>query len=246
MHDDQEKTEARIRRALDMRLSPRVLARREPCDVSALSCGEQVGIPDALAACYVPIERGAAWGAPWSTTWFRISARVPPEWAGTRVEAVFDLGFNDRSPGFQAEGLAFGVDGRPIKAVLPRNNWLPVDSGARSGGSWTCFVEVVAMPGIMGGTDDRCQPTELGDVGTSGSKPLYVLGGADLVVVDEAALALALDVEVLLGLMGGLPIRDPRRHEVLRALERCLDHYDQDGGSVDRSGCPQGRDVGTG
>ena len=209
-----------------MRLRPRIFESREPCEVSLFPCGGPVPVADALGAPYVPVERGAPWGTPWSTTWFRLSGRVPPEWAGRRVEAVFDLGFNDRSPGFQAEGLAFGVDGRPIKAVMPRNSWLPVDDGGC--GSWLCFVEAVAMPAIMGGTDDRCQPTELGDVGTSGSKPLYVLGGADLVVVDETALALALDVEVLLGLMGGLPVRDPRRHEVLRALERCLDSYDLD------------------
>jgi alpha-mannosidase len=226
MHDDQNKTRARIRRALDLRLRPRIFESREPCEVSLFSCGGPVPVPDALVAAYVPVERGAPWGAPWSTTWFRVSARVPPEWAGRRVEAVLDLGFNDRSPGFQAEGLAFGVDGRSIKAVMPKNNWLPVDVGGS--GSWTCFVEAVAMPAIMGGSDDRCQPTELGDVGTSGSKALYVLGGADLVVVDETALGLALDVEVLLGLMEGLPVRDPRRHEVLRALERCLDSYDLD------------------
>ena len=231
MHEDQNRTTARIRRALDMRLRPRILEAREPCEVSSFSCGDPVSVSVALAAAYVSVERGAPWGAPWSTTWFRVSGRVPAEWAGRRVEAVFDLGFNDRSPGFQAEGLAFGVDGSPIKAVLPRNNWLPVDNDGGSG-SWTCFVEAVAMPAIMGGTDDLCQPTELGDVGTSGSKPLYVLGGADLVVVDEEALAFALDVDVLLGLMGGLPVRDPRRHEVLRSLERCLDAYDLDADPV--------------
>jgi alpha-mannosidase len=231
MHEDQNRTTARIRRALDMRLRPRIFEAREPCEVSSFSCGDPVSVSVALAAAYVSVERGAPWGAPWSTTWFRVSGRVPAEWAGRRVEAVFDLGFNDRSPGFQAEGLAFGVDGSPIKAVLPRNNWLPVDNDGGSG-SWTCFVEAVAMPAIMGGTDDLCQPTELGDVGTSGSKPLYVLGGADLVVVDEEALAFALDVDVLLGLMGGLPVRDPRRHEVLRSLERCLDAYDLDADPV--------------
>ena len=209
--------------------APRVLARREPCDVAAFFCGDAVGVGDALAATYVPVERGAPWGPPWSTTWFRISGKVPPGWAGRRVEAVLDLGFNDRSPGFQAEGLAFGVDGTVLKAVSPKNNWLPVDSGVIAGGRWTCFVEAVAMPAIVGSRDDPFRPTDLGGIGTSGSEPLYVLGGADLVVVDEAALALALDVEVLLGLMGGLPVRDPRRHEVLRALERCLDAYDLDG-----------------
>ena len=228
MHDDQDRTAARVRRALDMRLRPRIFEEREPCEVSSFSCEGPVGVSEAIAAAYVSVERGVSWGAPWSTTWFRVSGRVPAEWADGRVEAVFDLGFNSRSPGFQAEGLAFGIDGRPIKAVLPRNNWLPVVKGNGSD-NWTCFVEAVAMPAIMGGTDDRCEPTDLGDLSTSGFKPLYVLGGADLVVVDEVALALALDVEVLLGLMGGLPIRDPRRHEVLRALERCLDLYDLDG-----------------
>ena len=84
------------------------------------------------------------------------------------------------------------------------------------------------MPGIMGGTDDRFRATDLGDVATAGTKPLYRLGGADLVVVDEDALGLAFDVEVLLGVMEQLPARDPRRHEILRALERCLDLYDLD------------------
>jgi alpha-mannosidase len=45
-------------------------------------------------------------------------------------------------------------------------------------------------------------------------------------VVDEDALALALDFEVLLGVMGQLPVNDPRRHEILRALERCVGSYD--------------------
>ncbi len=227
MHDDQARTELRVARALERRLRPRVWAKREACDVSAFSSGAQVPVADALAASYVPVDRGTPWGAPWSTTWFRISGKVPAEWAGLRVEAVFDLGFDDRSPGFQAEGLAFGPDGAPIKALSPRNNWLPVGEPAGLSGSWTCFVEAVAMPGIMGGgRDDLFEPTGLGDVRSSGTAPLYVLGGADLVVVDEDALALALDFEVLVGVMRQLPVTDPRRHEILRALERSLDSYD--------------------
>jgi alpha-mannosidase len=86
------------------------------------------------------------------------------------------------------------------------------------------------MPSIDGPPNDPYRPTDLGDLATSGSSPLYVLGRADLVVVDEEALALAFDVEVLLGVMAELPIRDTRRHEILRALQRCLDLYDVDAG----------------
>ena len=231
MHDDRARTEFRVTRALDSRLRPRVWAERQACDVAAFACGAQVPVADALAAPYTPIEPGTPWGAPWSTTWFRISAQVPSGWSGRRVEAVVDLGFNDRSPGFQAEGLAYGTDGVPIKAVQPRNNWLPVpvpspSSSDGPSGDWACFVEAVAMPGIMGGNDDRFVPTDLGDPTTAGQSPLYVLGGAKLVVIDEDALALTLDFEVLAEVMGQLAVTDPRRHEILRALERALDAYD--------------------
>lgn len=89
------------------------------------------------------------------------------------------------------------------------------------------------MPGIMGqGRDDPFAPTPLGDPSTAGPAPLYVLEGADLVVVDEDALALVLDVEVLLGVLGQLAVADPRRHGILRALERAVDAHDMDGDPV--------------
>jgi alpha-mannosidase len=229
MHDDHARTEYRVNSALEKRLRPRVWAERRACDVAVFACGAPVPVAEARAAAYVPIERGTPWGAPWSTTWFRISGQVPPEWAGRWVEAAIDLGFDDQNPGFQAEGLAFSPEGVPIKGLSPRNKWLPVDQ-VRSGpsGTWTCFVEAVAMPGIMAARsiDDPFRPTGLGDPATAGSTPLYTLAGADLVVVDEEARALALDVEVLLGVMGQLALTDPRRHEILRALERCVDSYD--------------------
>ena len=54
---------------------------------------------------------------------------VPAGWRtpGTRVEVVIDLGFTG-GPGFQAEGLAWRPDGTIIKAIEPRNTYLPVDS----------------------------------------------------------------------------------------------------------------------
>ena len=104
-----------------------------------------------------------------------------------RVEARVNLGFTDRGPGFQAEGFVFTPDGKPVKAVQPRNNWVPVDSGATAS-PWTCFVEAVAMPPFM--VRREPSPTALlGDRATMGSETLYTFEGADLVVVDEDALA---------------------------------------------------------
>jgi len=219
----------RARHALDARLWPRLRAQQVECAMAAYFCGDQVAVADALGATYVPVRAGDPWGPPWSTTWFRVTGEVPPEWAGGRVEAVIDLGFNDRSPGFQAEGLAFSPEGEPVKGVMPRNNWVPVKSDRSE--PWSCYVEAVAMPGIMGrrSPDHEFAPTPLGDKRTAGDKPLYVVGGANLVLVDETALGLAYDFEVLIGVAEQLGLNDPRHHEVVRALERALDLYDLDG-----------------
>jgi alpha-mannosidase len=225
MHDDVVKTEGRIRNLLEHRLRPRVVAEREPCSVSAFVSGDPVPVDEALSATYTPVQPGYRWGAPWSTTWFQVAGRVPPQWNGMRVEATINLGFSERGPGFQAEGLVFTPDGKPVKAVQPRNNWAPVVPGT-PGGTWSCFVEAVGMPSFMSRGPSRS--ALLGDRATMGAEPLYTFAGADLVVVDEDAQALALDVEVLLGVMEQLAATDPRRHEILRALERCVGTFDED------------------
>ena len=227
MHDDVVKTEGRIRNTLEQRLKPRVVAERQSCSVSAFEPGDPVPVDEALSASYRDVEPGARWGAPWSTTWFKISGQVPSQWKGMRVEATVDLGFSDRGPGFQAEGFVFTPDGRPVKAVQPMNKWVPVDAGASSS-AWSCFVEAVAMPSFLV-RRETSRAALLGDRATMGSEPLYTLGPAELVVIDEDALGLATDVDVLLGVMEELAPTDPRRHEILRALERCLDAYDFDG-----------------
>lgn len=51
---------------------------------------------------------------------------IPDDWTGLPAEAVLDLGFSTHSPGFSAEGLVYRADGTAVKALNPRNTWLPV------------------------------------------------------------------------------------------------------------------------
>src|SRR5690349_195623 len=100
MHDDRSLVEARLARVLDQYVRPAVCGPREPLTLSAWS--GSVPVAQALTASFEPFAVGRSWGAPWSTTWFRATGEVPPDWAGRRVEAVFDLGFSAASgPGFQ-------------------------------------------------------------------------------------------------------------------------------------------------
>jgi alpha-mannosidase len=224
MHDDRRQVEDRLDRALRERIVPATYAERRPLALEAWHVpGEPVPVADALAATYEPFEAGAPWGRPWSTTWLRATGTVPAEWAGRRVEAVFDLGFFGDRPGFQAEALVHDLDGRPVKGIEPLNQYVPVAAPAAGGEPAGFLVEMAANPDIL---LNGFTPTPLGDRETAGDEPLYRFGGADLAVLDEDVWHLRLDTEVLTELMRELSTADPRRHEILRALERMLDELD--------------------
>ena len=108
MHDDRRLVEGRIDRVLHERIAPAVYSATVPMRLRGWRVpGEPVSIRDAAAASYEPIEVGTLWGPPWSTLWIRAEGVVPAEWAGCRVEAVFDLGFAGDWPGYQAEALVY-------------------------------------------------------------------------------------------------------------------------------------------
>jgi alpha-mannosidase len=227
MHDDRHLVELRLERVLKERVQPAAYSASVPLELSVWQVpDEPVPVGEALRAEYEPFAVGQAWGRPWSTSWFRAVGRVPAEWAGRRVEARFDLGFHGGWPGSQAEALAYDATGRPLKGIAPCNQYVPVGNPSTGDERVELLVEAAANPDILG---DGFQPTLLGDKATAGDAPLYRLVRAELAVLDEDAWHLGLDMEVLSELMAELPVTDPRRHEILRALERAMDVLDVDG-----------------
>ncbi|MFE7133285.1 alpha-mannosidase, partial [Streptomyces sp. NPDC057638] len=226
MHDERRRIEDRVQRLLTERVMPAVHSPAIPLAVEAWEVpGEPVPFAEAAAADYRPFAVGDAWGPPWGTTWFRVRGRVPADWAGRRVEAVFDLGFTGDRPGSQAEGLAHTEDGAPLKALNPLNPYVPVARPALGGERVALLVEAAANPDIL---IDGFTPTPLGDPATAGRAPLYTFARADLAVLDEEVWHLSLDLKVLRELMLELGLHDPRRHEIAFALDRALDLLDLD------------------
>ncbi|MEU1626001.1 glycoside hydrolase family 38 C-terminal domain-containing protein [Streptomyces sp. NPDC020096] len=223
MHDDRLLVEGRLERALAQFIRAAVYSARTPMAVRAWHVqGEPVPVEEALKASYEPFAPGTAWGSPWATSWFRIEGTVPREWAGRRVEALLDPGFTGVHPGFQAEGLVYDHEGVPIKGVHPRNRQVPVGSPVAGGEPVRLLLEAAANPQVL----QDFRPTRLGDITTAGDAPLYRFGSAELAVLDENVWHLVFDIEVLSELMHELAMHDPRRHEILRALERALDALD--------------------
>ncbi|WP_406494574.1 glycosyl hydrolase-related protein [Streptomyces sp. NBC_00846] len=229
MHSKRRLTEQRLDRVLNQRIRPAVHARPVPVEIAIWNApGEPVPVADGLAAPYEPVTLGHRWGPPWSTSWFRISGRVPEEWAGLRVEAVIDLGFNVTGAGFSTEGLVYRPDGSVVKALNPRNAYIPVADPAVGGEDFTYYVEAAANPNLV---DDHIpsrtgdQPSWMTGVGPE-SAPLYQLLRLELAVFDAQVWELAQDLDVLGGLMRELPEADPRRWQLLHTIERALDAVD--------------------
>src|SRR5262249_5049637 len=134
VHDDRSLLDERLSRTVRDRIRPAVYGAAVPLDLEVWhALGEPVAVADARAADYQPARVGDAWGAPWATSWFRMSGTVPADWAGQHVEAVVDLGFTHPGPGFQSEGLAYTPEGKPIKGLAPRSTHVPVGASVAGG-----------------------------------------------------------------------------------------------------------------
>ncbi|NED13905.1 glycoside hydrolase family 38 C-terminal domain-containing protein [Streptomyces sp. SID9124] len=225
MHDDRTLVEARLKRVLDERIRPAVYPESVPLDVAVWNApGEPVPVAEGLAGPTEPIAVGDRWGAPWGTSWFKVSGTVPAAWAGRTVEALLDLGFDENMPGFQCEGLVYRPDGTPVKGLNPRNQWVRVGAPVAGGEEVLLHIEAASNPVIL--DYHPFLPTQLGDKETAGSEPQYTLARMDLAVFDEDVWNLVQDLEVLGELMQELPVEGARRWDVLRAVGRALDAVD--------------------
>lgn len=227
MHDDRRIVEARISRFADKRLPSAVYQAYAPVTVTAWTApDEPVPFAEAVKQKFEPIDIGTAWGKPWGTMWIHVTGSIPREWLDKRgklprltvAELLVDPGFTG-GPGFNAEGLAFRPDGSTVKAISPFNAYVPVDPYE----PLDLYIEAAANPDIMKGA---FSPTGLGDKDTAGSGPLYRLSRVEFALRNTTVWALQQDIAVLSGLMHALPEDLPRRHEILRALERMLDAVD--------------------
>lgn len=229
MHDDRRITEVRLERFVRERINPAVYSRTLPLALSSWDVpDEPVPALEAMRQEFQPQEHGAAWGKPWSTKWLRLQGEVPESWGtepDTTVEVVVDLGFTIQTPGFQCEGIAWRPDGTIIKAVSPRNQYIPLKL-LGGGMAVDFYVEAAANPDLA--QDWTFGATPYGDKSTAGTTPHYRLGTIAIAELNQNVWELKQDVWTLAGLMEQLPLELPRRHEILRALERMMDVMDPD------------------
>ena len=225
MHDDTSLTVGRVSRVLAERIRPAIHSASVPLTVESVELpGEPISPAEGLALEFAGTSVPSMWGPAWSTTWFRLSGRVPSDWAGRRVEAVIDLGFDINMPGFQCEALAYRPDGSPVKSINPRNQWIPIAQTAQGDEPVELYLEAAANPVLL--DYHPFLPTQEGDIRTSSPEPLYRLRRLDLAVFETEVFELSLDLEVLFELQAELPATSPRRMRILQAMDDALDVLD--------------------
>ena len=205
MHEDRGLVEERITRELSERVAPLTIRESVPAVVTAGPARDDQR----------PIHDGDAWGPPWGTTWFVITADLPPSWAGGHVEVEIDLGFRPTPPGFQCEGLIVDDDGEPVAGVHPLHRRHRVEA---VGDPARVVVEAASNPSFP-----EFRPSRLGAPATAGDDPLYRFGGARFVLVDDDADALVHDLAVVDATMRALPVDDPQRTRLRAGLAAVLD-----------------------
>lgn len=227
MYSDSSITEARLRRVRGQLIRPEIWTPSIAFDSCAWAvparpdgrAGEPVVVDQALAAEFAPAPTGTPWGAPWGTTWFRFRAVIPDEFAGKPVDAILDLGFTGVGPGFQAEGLVWGPgpDGSwaPLRGLHPENHTFRITESAVPGEVIELLVEAASNPEVRSSDPNS-------DILTAGSTPIYRLGRCALAVLNVEVDGLNHDYRTVWGWMRELPANEPRRNEMLAAIEASL------------------------
>lgn len=226
MHNTSARTLHRLRRLVNERITPALHQATSDLTITHWEAtGEPVTFEHAMAQEFTPFQTPAPWGRPWGTTWFRLTGRVPEQWAlddDHTAEVLIDLGFTDMMPGFQCEATVWTPDGRIIKGIEPLNNW--VDHIGEDG-SIDLVVEAASNP-VVPDITNWTTPTRMGDKATAGDDQLYTFGSARVALLHRPLWQLAQDLWTLQGLHDQLPETSTRRAQLLACFEDMLSAAD--------------------
>ena len=226
MHFSRTQVELRVARFRSERIVPALYRERSPLTITAWDVPDE---PVPFAEMYDhreefrPFAVGDAWGRPWGTVWFHVTAQVPAHWSSVEqasAELLLDLGFSGSQPGFEAEATVYAPDGRIVKAVEPFNQAVPLEPGV----AVDFFIEAASNPNVTG--DWSFAPTPYGDKTTSGSGSIYRLATLELGLRDHTVWELDQDLRVLVQLEAELPRESQRAAQILHALDRAVDALD--------------------
>lgn len=230
----------RCERVMRQRITPHIHRPVIHCEVRAF---DNPGEPEPSDAFLAKVRENEVefhdfplpqeWGTTWGTTWFELTGVIPQDALHGKfdLELMVDLGWHPDLVGMHIEGLVYRPDGSAIKAVHPRNNWVPlvrggqIDDAIASDGSFTLYLEAASNPIILG--VPSFAKTELGAAATGKRDQSYIFRSVDVCVYDRQLQALWADLDVVSQLVTELPDSSQWRWKLAKALQRSMNIYNE-------------------
>ena len=206
----------RISLFLKTELKPRIYGARESLtiEININPCKNQ---KEAEKGPWEVVEKGFEYGPAYTTFWFKLTGKVPKDWAGKEVVVHAEIGsertlWKDNSP-FR------GVDYEHTDFGFLTGGTLPTDGPVKGGESVTYVLEAYTK-------NPQCR-VHLKELPREAK--VEKIEFADLVIVNNAVKALCFDVDFALNLVESLAQDDPGFHTVLRALNEVINNFAKDG-----------------
>ena len=227
----------RCKRVMRERIAPHVHQVLATCAVSAVKNPGEPEMPQdflsRVAAGQVhfePLAVGEPWGTSWGTTWMKVEGQLPADLpAGKPIELLVNLGWLEWPVGGHIEALAYRPDGTVIKALHPRNHWMPLvkDDGTRDrviaeDGSFTLYIEGAYNPNVP-----SFSVTELGTKPTGKADERYEFSSIDIAALDRDMLDYWIDLDVITGAIEHMSDADPRYWKLAKAMQRSINLWDE-------------------
>jgi alpha-mannosidase len=210
-----ELTLARVERFIRNELQPRIWASQVPMQAAVYRPSKPFPPEDAPRQAYTPVQPGYTWGPIWSDAWFRFTAVVPPEWRGQTVCALIDCG---------AEAVVW-VGDDPKQGIDENHREYLVTDSAIGGEEITLYVQATGMNPYVSVDARPMEPPP---------NP-FTFRYAHVAVWDREVTALYFDMQVALEVLKELPAHEPRRAQLLYALNQAVNAFDpSDRGSIAR------------
>lgn len=192
----------RIHRLLE-RQKKLLIGDKNPLNVEYSATGED----------YQLMQIGETWGKPWDTGWFRVTGRIPEDFAGKEYQLLFDC-----------DGEAcLMLDGIPHQGFTPKVDWyhkaaknlLPLASLYLAGEEVALLIDASAND-LFGAQKEE-----------------YRLRECSLVTFNEALYQKLMDIGLLLDLAEALPAGTVRRQRIIHGLNKVCDFWNSDSSKVE-------------
>ncbi len=201
-----ELTLARVERFIRNELQPRIWAAQIPMQSAVHRPTERFSPEEAPQREYLPVQPGYTWGPIWTDAWFRFTGVMPPEWRGSAVCALIDCG---------AEAVVW-VGNDPRQGIDDNHREYLITESAQGGEEVTLYVQATGMNPYVSVDAKPVEPPP---------HP-FTFRFANLALWDREITALYFDMQVALEVLKELPAGEPRRAQLLYALNQVVNAFD--------------------